>query len=126
MSSKNISLKEKTFAVQENREIFTFRGNKLSRMTSYEKFRGNKLSRILLKTAKPRKFLPLKYVGKKYYSLAYFVDALTDLSLRGALSLCSTWALAYICQGEVTGSSPKILKLNNFFKRTTLNLRRVL
>ena len=39
------TLKEETFAVQENREIFTFRGNKLSRMTSYEKFRGNKLSR---------------------------------------------------------------------------------
>ena len=38
-------LKEETFAVQENREIFTFRGNKLSRMTSYEKFGGNKLSR---------------------------------------------------------------------------------
>ena len=30
------TLKEETFAVQENREIFTFRGNKLSRMTSYE------------------------------------------------------------------------------------------
>ena len=56
-----VTLKEETFAVQENREIFTFRGNKLSRMTSYEKFRGNKLSRIWLKTAKPRKFLPLKY-----------------------------------------------------------------
>ena len=38
-------LKEETFAVQENRKIFSFRGNKLSRMTSYEKFRGNKLSR---------------------------------------------------------------------------------
>ena len=38
-------LKEETFAVQENRKIFTFRGNKLSRMTSYEKFCGNKLSR---------------------------------------------------------------------------------
>ena len=38
-------MREETFAVQENREIFTFRGNKLSRMTSYEKFRGNKLSR---------------------------------------------------------------------------------
>ena len=31
-------------------------------MTSFEKFRGNKLSRIWLKTMKPRKFLPLKYV----------------------------------------------------------------
>ena len=40
-----ITLKEETFAVQENREIFTFRGNKLSRMTSYEKFRRKKLSR---------------------------------------------------------------------------------
>ena len=39
------TLKEDTFAVQKNREIFTFRGNKLSRMKSYEKFRGNKLSR---------------------------------------------------------------------------------
>ena len=39
------TLKEETFAIQKNREIFTFRGNKLSRMTSYEKFRGNKLSR---------------------------------------------------------------------------------
>ena len=37
--------REETFAVQKNREIFTFCGNKLSRMTSYEKFRGNKLSR---------------------------------------------------------------------------------
>ena len=44
-SSLPSTLKEETFAVQENREIFTFRGNKLSRMTSYEKFRGNKLSR---------------------------------------------------------------------------------
>ena len=39
-----ITLKEETFALQKNREIFTFRGNKLSRMKSYEKFRGNKLS----------------------------------------------------------------------------------
>ena len=39
------TLKEETFAVQKNREIFTFRGNKLSRMKSYETFRGNKLSR---------------------------------------------------------------------------------
>ena len=39
------TLKEETFAVQENREIFTFRWNRLSWMTSYEKFRGNKLSR---------------------------------------------------------------------------------
>ena len=38
------NLKEETFAVQANRETFTFRGNKRSRMTSYEKFRGNKLS----------------------------------------------------------------------------------
>ena len=38
--------REETFAVRwESRDIFTFRGNKLSRMTSYEKFRGNKLSR---------------------------------------------------------------------------------
>ena len=33
-------------------------------MTSFEKFCGNKLSRIWLKTAKPRKFLPLKYTTK--------------------------------------------------------------
>ena len=31
--------------VKKNREIFTFRGNKLSRMKSDETFRGNKLSR---------------------------------------------------------------------------------
>ena len=37
--------REETFAVQKNREIFTFRGNKLSRMTSYEKFRGEPLSK---------------------------------------------------------------------------------
>ena len=42
---KTTTLKEETFAVQENLEIFTFRGNKLSRKMSYEKFRGNKLSR---------------------------------------------------------------------------------
>ena len=39
------TLKEETFAVQANHEIFTFRGSKLSRMTSYEKYLGNKLSR---------------------------------------------------------------------------------
>ena len=42
---KKGTLKEETFAVQKNRKIFTFRGNKLSRMKSYETFRGNKLSR---------------------------------------------------------------------------------
>ena len=42
---KIYTLKEETFAVPENRKIFTFRRNKLSRMTSYERFRGNKLSR---------------------------------------------------------------------------------
>ena len=39
------TLKEETFAVPENREIFTYRGNKLSRMTSYERFHGNKKRR---------------------------------------------------------------------------------
>ena len=39
------TLKEETFAVQENREIFTFRGNKLSRMTSYKIFCGEPLSK---------------------------------------------------------------------------------
>ena len=41
----NHTMKCEVLSVQEIREIFTFRGNKLSRMTSYEKFRGNKLSR---------------------------------------------------------------------------------
>ena len=81
IKSKNLTcflyntLKEETFAVQKNREIFTFRGNKLSRMTSFEKFRGNKLSRIWLKTAKPRKFLPAKVSSFKVY-LKFFSSSL--------------------------------------------------
>ena len=41
----NIYFKGRNFRGKKNREIFTFRCNKLSRMTSYEKFRWNKLSR---------------------------------------------------------------------------------
>ena len=44
LNPKNDYFKGRNFRGKKNREIFTFRGNKLSRMTSYEKFRGNKLS----------------------------------------------------------------------------------
>ena len=39
------TLKEETSAVPANCKIFIIRGNKLLRMTSYEKIFGNKLSR---------------------------------------------------------------------------------
>ena len=35
-----VTLKEETFAVQENRKIFTFRGNKLSRIRLMKNFAG--------------------------------------------------------------------------------------
>ena len=41
------SLKEETFAVGPDREIFAFRGKKLSRSNDFRIFRGKKLSRIV-------------------------------------------------------------------------------
>ena len=43
---RNYSIAEETFAVRSYREIFTCRGNKLSRTPEIFVFRGNKLSRI--------------------------------------------------------------------------------